>query len=73
MKYHRCGGNLEPSVSDLPFRLGPSSIVVVKKLPLLECTNCTEFSIEDSVMEKVDLLLDQTGEAADLEVVSYAA
>ncbi len=57
----------------LPFRLGPSSIVVIKKLPLLECSNCTEFSIEDSVMEKVEHLLGQADEAAELEVVAYAA
>lgn len=73
MKCHRCGDNLELSISDLPFRFGPSSIVVIKKLPLLECTNCTEFSIEDAVVEKVGLLLEQTDEAAELEVISYVA
>ena len=58
MKCYVCGERLEPTISDLPFRLGPTSIVVIKKLPVLECTNCTEFSIEDPVMEKVEGLLE---------------
>ncbi len=73
MKCHVCGERLEPTISDLPFRLGSASIVVIKKLPVLECTNCTEFSIEDPVMEKVEHLLEQTDGAAQLEVIAYAA
>lgn len=73
VKCHVCGGCLEPTISDLPFCLGPTSIVVIKKLPVLECTNCTEFSINDLVMEKVENLLEQTDEAAELEVIAYAA
>ena len=73
MKCHVCGERLEPTISDLPFRLGPTSIVVIKKLPVLECTNCTEFSIEGPVMAKVEHLLEQTDGAAELEVISYAA
>lgn len=73
MKCHICGGRLEPTTSDLPFCLGPTSIVVIKKLPVLECTNCPEFSIEDSVMERVENLLEQTDEAVELEVIAYAA
>ena len=73
MKCHICGERLEPAISDLPFRLGPTSIVVIKKLPVLECPNCTEFSIEDAIMEKVEQLLEQTDGAAELEVIAYAA
>ena len=73
VKCHICGGRLEPTISDLPFCLGPTSIVVIKKLPVLECANCLEFSIEDSVMERVENLLEQTDEAVELEVIAYAA
>ncbi len=73
MKCPVCGGCLEPTISDLPFCLGPTSIVVIKRLPVLECTNCPEFSIEDPVMERVENLLRQTDEAAELEVIAYAA
>ena len=67
------GNACNPAISDLPFCLGRTSIVVIKKLPVLECTNCTEFSIEDPVMEKVEHLLEQTDGAAELEVMAYAA
>ena len=73
MKCYVCGERLEPTIADLPFCLGPTSIVAIKKLPVLECINCTEFSIEDPVMEKVETLLEQTDEAAEPEVIAYAA
>ena len=67
VKCHVCGGRLEATISDLPFRLGPNHIVVIKQLPVLECSNCTEFSIEDPIMEKVDNLLGQMDETAGLD------
>ena len=71
MKCHVCGGRLAPTISDLPFRLSPTTIVVVKRLPVLECDSCAEFSIEDHVMEKVEGLLERVGGAAELAVVAY--
>ena len=73
MKCHVCGEQLEPILSDFPFRLCPACIVVIKKLPVLECTNCTEFSIEDHVMEKVEELLGRSDPATELEAIPYAA
>ncbi len=72
MTCHVCGERLNPTISDLPFRLGPTTIVVVKRLPVLECGNCAEFSIEDQVMVRVERLFEQTGEAAELAVIPYA-
>ncbi len=71
MKCHVCGGLMTPTISDLPFRLGPTTIVVVKRLPVLECDSCAEFSIEDHVMEKVESLLERVGRDAELAVVGY--
>ena len=68
---HVCGGYLTSTVSDLPFRLSPTKIVVVKRLPVLECANCAEFSIEDHVMEKVESLLERVGGDTELAVVAY--
>jgi YgiT-type zinc finger domain-containing protein len=73
MKCHVCGATLTPTTADMPFRTGRSSIVVIKKLPVLECTNCTEFLIEDPVMAKVEDILNKADASADLEVVAYAA
>ena len=73
MKCHVCGSGLIPTISDLPFRISPTTIVVVKRLPIQECTNCMEFSIEDSVMEAIESLLEQTDESTELAVIPYAA
>jgi len=70
---HNCGGGLEKIFSDLPFKLELDSIVIIKKLPVLQCGNCKEYLIEDSVMEKVDLILDKIDKTAELEILSYAA
>ena len=73
MKCHVCGGRLISTISDLPFRIGPTTIVVVKRLPIQECTNCTEFSIDDSVMQVIESMLEQTDETTELAVIPYAA
>jgi YgiT-type zinc finger domain-containing protein len=59
MKCRVCGGLLEHRVTDLPFKIGDSSIVVVKDLPVLECRQCGEIELEDK--------------SAELEVVRFAA
>ena len=69
---HNCGKKLENIVTNLPFKIGHDRIVIVKGLPVLQCQNCNEYLIEDSVMEKVDSILDQTDKTAELEVLSYA-
>lgn len=73
MKCHVCGGRLISTISDLPFRISSTTIVVVKRLPIQECTNCTEFSIEDSVMQVIESMLEQTDETTELAVIPYAA
>ena len=42
MKCRVCGALLEHKVTDLPFKIGDSSIVVLKALPVLECRQCGE-------------------------------
>ena len=73
MKCHVCGERMVPTISDLPFRLGPTTIVVLKQLPVLECVNCSEISIEDPVMGKIEGLLKQTDDSTELAVIPYAA
>jgi YgiT-type zinc finger domain-containing protein len=69
---HKCGGQLEKIRADLPFKVGHNSIIIIKNLPILQCQNCNEYIIEDSVMEKVDFILDNSDETAELEILSYA-
>lgn len=69
---HKCGGELENIVTDLPFKINVNSIIIIKKLPVLQCRNCDEYLIEDPVMEKVDNILRKTDRTSELEVLSYA-
>ena len=55
MTCHICGGDLEKLVTDLPFKVAESRIVIIKGLPVLQCRNCSEYVVEDAVMEKVEL------------------
>jgi YgiT-type zinc finger domain-containing protein len=73
MKCHVCGSALEQVVTDLPFKLNQRTIVVVRDLPVLQCQNCTDYLLEDGVMARVETILDRVDDAAELEVVKYAA
>ena len=69
---HNCGGKLEKLITNLPFKVNHDSIVIIKGLPVLQCQNCSEYSIEDEVMEKVDSILSRIDKTAELEVLSYS-
>ncbi|MBF0143003.1 MAG: hypothetical protein HQL59_06040 [Magnetococcales bacterium] len=47
--------------------------MIVKNLPVAQCGNCREYLIEDTVMARVESILERIGPAAELEVVRYAA
>ncbi len=73
MKCHICGAAMRAVVTDLPFKVSDSSIVVLKGLPVLQCGNCTEFLLEDCVMRRVETILEKADAAVELQVVRYAA
>jgi len=73
MTCHNCGGNLKSIVTDLPFKIMDNSIVIIKRLPVLQCQNCYEYLIEDQVMERVDDILSKIDETTELEILKYAA
>ncbi|MHB1748368.1 MAG: type II toxin-antitoxin system MqsA family antitoxin [Leptospirillum sp.] len=73
MKCYLCGGTMESEISDMPFKLSSKTIVILKELPVLQCNNCGEYAIEDSIMEKVEALLSRVDQEAELEIVRFAA
>jgi len=73
MKCHRCGAEMEHVGTDLPFKVRENSIVIIKDLPVWQCSNCSEYLIEDSVMAKVDILLSRVDASAEVEILKYAA
>ncbi len=73
MTCHVCGSQMTKQVTDLPFKISDTAIVIVKGLPVLQCESCREYLIEDSVMQRVDELLGSADSSVELEVVRYAA
>jgi len=60
-------------ITDLPFKLSETTIVIVKALPVLQCEGCSEYILEDQVMERVDAILERADPSVELEIIRYAA
>ena len=68
-----CGAALRPTTSDLPFKVREHTIVIVKNLPVLECTNCVQYLIADREFSRVEQMLTHVNGAAELEILRYVA
>lgn len=73
MKCSVCGSKLRSTITDLPFKVSDTAIVILKDLPVLQCDNCTEYLLEDAVMSRVEDILQKVDPAAELEIIRYAA
>lgn len=73
MKCRICGSPMEHTVTELPFKVRPHSIVIVDGLPVWQCSACPEYVLEDSVMSRLEPLLHSVREDVSLTVVRYAA
>jgi YgiT-type zinc finger domain-containing protein len=73
MKCRVCGGSQKACVTDLPFKVADSAIVILKALPVLQCKQCGEIELEHSTMLRVDQLLMGVDKSAELEVIRFAA
>lgn len=59
--------------TDLPFKVGERTIVILKDLPVLQCENCQEYLIDDPTMKRVEGILSSVRGDSELEVVRFAA
>jgi YgiT-type zinc finger domain-containing protein len=73
MRCRVCGGLLESRVTDLPFKVSDSSIVVLKALPVLQCRQCGETELEHQIMIRVEQVLAGVDTSSELEVIRFAA
>jgi YgiT-type zinc finger domain-containing protein len=73
MRCSVCGSKLRPLITDLPFKVSETSIVILKGLPVLQCDNCREYLLDDMVMSRVEEILQKTDAGAELEIIRYAA
>ena len=72
MKCTVCRARMNAMITDFPFKLAEQRIVIIKQLPVLQCTSCREYLIDDAVMERIEVLLRRTDSTAELEVLLYA-
>ena len=73
MKCHVCGAKLQAITTDLPFKANETTIVIMKNLPLYQCESCSEYLLEDPVLKRVEEIIQNVDNAAELEVIKYAA
>jgi YgiT-type zinc finger domain-containing protein len=73
MRCRVCGAMMERRVTDLPFKIGDTSIVIMKALPVLQCRQCGETELEAETMTRVDQVLSGVDTSSELEVVRFAA
>lgn len=73
MKCRTCGARMKKHVTDLPFKVSDSSIVIVRRVPVIQCASCKDYALADRVMIRVEKILESTDRSIELEVVQYAA
>ena len=67
-----CGANMEPQITDMPFKLTGRTIVIVRNLPVLQCAQCAEQVLENPILERVDDLLERVDPRLELEVIDFS-
>jgi len=68
-----CGAELKATKTDLPFKVRDAGIVILKSLPVFQCSRCPQYLIEDAVLAGVDKILERVDRGIELEVILYAA
>ncbi|MEK7408257.1 MAG: YgiT-type zinc finger protein [Acidobacteriota bacterium] len=68
-----CGGALRSRVTDLPFKVADTSIVILKGLPVLQCSQCQETELDHPLMVEVERILASFDQTTELEIIRYAA
>ena len=73
MKCRVCGATHKATTTDLPFKTGDRSIVILKSLPVFQCEQCGEYSMDDPTFQRVEEILAGVDSGAELEIIPFAA
>lgn len=68
-----CGGRLQATTTDLPFKVSDRTIVILKDVPVAPCDGCREYVIADAVFGRVEELLSKVDASVELEIIPFAA
>ena len=64
---------MEAIVTTLPCKVRDRTIIIIKGIPVRQCTTCSAYLLEDAVMDQVDSILAHVNAAAELDVIEFAA
>lgn len=73
MRCYVCGGEIQNTITDLPFKLADHRILVVKSSPVEQCSSCGEYLLSDHVMQDLEDIIESTDRAAELDIRQDAA
>jgi YgiT-type zinc finger domain-containing protein len=73
MKCRICGASQQPTTTDLPFKTGDHSIVILKSLPVFQCDRCSEYAMDDPTFQRVEEILAGVSSGIELEIIPFAA
>jgi len=73
MRCRICGATQQRTTTDLPFKTGDHSIVILKALPVFQCEQCGEYSMDDPTFQRVEEILAGVDSGAELEIIAFAA
>ncbi|MEE4355994.1 MAG: YgiT-type zinc finger protein [Desulfococcaceae bacterium] len=65
---------MEEQITDLPFKLDVTKILIIKQVPALICESCGEIMLSDTVMEECDKIIDKINSInSEITVLPFAA
>ena len=73
MKCHVCGAKMQEMVTSLPFKISTTTIIILKEVPVKQCNGCGEYLLDDSIMMRVEKILNRADTSAELEIIKVAA
>lgn len=73
MKCGICGAKMALVTTDLPFKIEDHEIIVVRDVPVHQCSSCPEYLLSDQVMVNIEQIIAAHARGVELEVVRYAA
>lgn len=73
MRCTTCGSDLAATMTDLPFRVTETAIIIVKGLPVMACELCPGYLIEDEPLSHLDQIMAGVGSSTELAVINFSA
>lgn len=71
MECYECSQEMMPVTREVPFTIGRSTVIILSGLPVFECWSCGAHALDESVMERVTLMIENLPSAVHLQILRY--